>query len=849
MARSGDYVVGDTQGRAHRLTWRRLVAAVVAVLLAAMGLAAEGALAQSPAGPPTIVAITNGSSEVKLSSWTAPTSLPSGHTVIAYDLRHIDKSETDRADANWTVVDDFWVSIPLLPLTGIATSLVNGTEYDFQIRAVTSDDGGASSVDGRWSAVVSARARNSAPVIESQAGDEAATVAWSAPSEIAAGSDATYEVRRIISSATNKSDSNWTVVSGLGGDPAYHILRNLTNGTSYDVQVRVVAGHNGAWSTTAPVRPYEPANTGKPSTQSSIKIGVPVAAELGTNTDVDVFKIVTTETTNLVIYTTAERTAAGGAVAGEVDDTVCTLRTDADVSDGSDVLATNDDSYLQPHARHCALAATIDAGTYYLEVRAYWGSGISAGSKDVGNYVLHSSNQPAAGSSTTAARPFPPGEILSGTHTLAADVHYFRIDADDTEQIQVDVVWPTRDSGIITLHDAADAPESSSVTHKSECGSGNCLAVTTLTARVEAGVHYIRLQPPADLASGSVSRYYLKRGPNVADSIFAEYCTDLDSHATFTDPLSGCQWHLHNSGQLGGTMREDANVAAAHALGYLGSGINVSVVDEGVDINHEDLTNDPPLPSTTFAACDGDDEDVNDASVPFSSTRPHGTSVAGVVGALANSIGMRGVAPGVTLYNYRLLHDACVTRNSGIVSAMTQDMDLIAVSLNSWGGFDTRDASPTTAFFDTAIDTGLNSGFGGKGTVYVWAGGNGGLGDIDDSNLDEYNNYYGVVAVCAVDHDGVRASYSERGENLWVCAPSSSGPEVTNRGGQRRDVDALQPLRRRLHGDVCGRTGRGWRGCADARGEYGSDMAGCEADSCGVGASQRYKRHHRLEQR
>ena len=771
MARSGDYVVGDTQGRAHRLTWRRLVAAVVAVLLAGMGLSAEGALAQSSAGPPAISEIIEGSGEVTL-SWTAPTSLPSGHTVVAYDLRHIEHSETNRADSNWTVVDNFWVSSPPVPLTGVASSLVNGTEYDFEIRAVTSDDGGVTSVDGSWSGIGSATARNSAPVIESQAGDEAATVAWSAPSEIAADSEATYDVRWIISSATNKSDGQWTVVSGLGGDPAYHILRNLTNGTSYDVQVRVVSGHNGSWSTTSPVTPYEP-GTGKPSTQSSIKIGVPIAAEFGTNTDVDVFKIVTTGPTNLVIYTTAERSAAGEAVAGEVDDTVCTLRSDANVSDGSDVLATNDNSYLQPLDSHCALAATVDAGTYYLEVRAFRQNGISAASKDVGNYVLHSSNQPAAGSSTTTATPFPPGEILSGTHTSADDVHYFRIDADEAEHIQVDVVWPVANN-IITLHDADDAPESPFVTHELQCVVDNCFSlISTLTARVEAGVHYIRLQPPVDLAEGSDSRYYLKRGPDVAYSEFVTFCTGQPRHATLSDPLSGCQWHLNNSGQLGGTVGEDANVAAAHAAGYLGTGINVSVVDHGFDINHVDLTNDPPLSSTTFTACDREGEDVNDALVPFSSITDHGTQVAGVVGARANSIGMRGVAPGVTLYNYRLIHDTCVTTNGNIIEAMTQDRDLIAVSVNSWGGTDGRDASPTSSLFDRAIDTGLASGFGGKGTVYVWAGGNG--GDIDDSNLDEYNNYYGVVAVCAVDDDGVRAAYSEKGENLWVCAPSSGG--------------------------------------------------------------------------
>ena len=42
----------------------------------------------------------------------------------------------------------------------------------------------------------------------------------------------------------------------------------------------------------------------------------------------------------------------------------------------------------------------------------------------------------------------------------------------------------------------------------------------------------------------------------------------------------------------------------------------------------------------------------------------------------------------------------------------------------------------------------------------------------DDSNLDELANYYAVTAVCAVNDGDTRSVYSEKGANLWVCAPS-----------------------------------------------------------------------------
>ena len=73
-----------------------------------------------------------------------------------------------------------------------------------------------------------------------------------------------------------------------------------------------------------------------------------------------------------------------------------------------------------------------------------------------------------------------------------------------------------------------------------------------------------------------------------------------------------------------------------------------------------------------------------------------------------------------------------------------------------------------------AVDDGVEAGYGGKGVVYLWAGGNGGI-FADNSNFDGYANYYGVVAVCAVDDRGRRSWYSEQGANLWICAPSSGG--------------------------------------------------------------------------
>ena len=51
----------------------------------------------------------------------------------------------------------------------------------------------------------------------------------------------------------------------------------------------------------------------------------------------------------------------------------------------------------------------------------------------------------------------------------------------------------------------------------------------------------------------------------------------------------------------------------------------------------------------------------------------------------------------------------------------------------------------------------------------------------DDSNLDEVANYHAVTAVCAVNDGDVRSGYSEKGSNLWVCAPSKDGGDQEHR--------------------------------------------------------------------
>ena len=208
------------------------------------------------------------------------------------------------------------------------------------------------------------------------------------------------------------------------------------------------------------------------------------------------------------------------------------------------------------------------------------------------------------------------------------------------------------------------------------------------------------------------------------------------------DPLYNCQWHLNNFGQFGGAG-QDINVEEAWVT-TMGEGITVRVVDDGVNGEHVDL-------SDNFTVYAGD--------VGIGGADEHGTRVAGVIAARDNDQGGRGVAPRASIYSYKLPagepSDDAV--QEAIQLAMVHDLMDTAVSNNHWGILNLRTGvAPriAPAGWEMAIETGVTEGFGGKGISYVTAGASGVWNA--DANLDEYGNHYGVITVCAVNRQDIQ---------------------------------------------------------------------------------------------
>lgn len=227
------------------------------------------------------------------------------------------------------------------------------------------------------------------------------------------------------------------------------------------------------------------------------------------------------------------------------------------------------------------------------------------------------------------------------------------------------------------------------------------------------------------------------------------------------DPLFPDQWHLKNTGQAGrdapGVSGEDINVSLAWNTAT-GKGIQIAIVDDGLDIHHEDLA---------VVAGKSWDYRVNAYGDPSSGTSSHGTSCGGLAAAIGNNgIGVTGVAFNAKLVGYNLLS---ATTGSFGADSVTKDLADNHIYSNSYGSTDGLGVlQPSDESWQQAIETGISTGRSGRGAVYTWAAGNG--APTDRTDYDGQGNFHGVLAVGSMNDKGQKSSYSEPGSNLLVSA-------------------------------------------------------------------------------
>ncbi|MDB4143408.1 S8 family serine peptidase, partial [Akkermansiaceae bacterium] len=167
-----------------------------------------------------------------------------------------------------------------------------------------------------------------------------------------------------------------------------------------------------------------------------------------------------------------------------------------------------------------------------------------------------------------------------------------------------------------------------------------------------------------------------------------------------------------------------------------GAGVRIAIVDDGIFTDHPDLTNIDLSISNNFN--DGDDDNIS----PQSIEDIHGTPIAGLIASpWDNGEGISGVAPQAIPFGLRLTGGLGLITDAQEAAALGYTTNFTWVSNNSWGDSDLETTlSPIGPLAKSAIELGAATGrILNAGTVYVWAGGNGGRFN-DNSNYDGYAN-------------------------------------------------------------------------------------------------------------
>lgn len=197
-----------------------------------------------------------------------------------------------------------------------------------------------------------------------------------------------------------------------------------------------------------------------------------------------------------------------------------------------------------------------------------------------------------------------------------------------------------------------------------------------------------------------------------------------------------------------------------HASGNKGSGVNVAIIDTGIDYTHPDLAGNY-IGGYDFVNTDSDPID----------DKGHGTHCAGIIAAVDNEIGVIGVAPAANLYALKILDNTGSGSSSNLIAAIewaidthttdsdnSNDIQIISMSLGSNSGDLTLQAECSKAYYDYGI------------LLVAAAGNDGKVSGIGDT-VDYPGAYSSVIAVAATDSNNVRASFSSTGPDVELAAP------------------------------------------------------------------------------
>ncbi|XP_022613490.1 proprotein convertase subtilisin/kexin type 5 isoform X1 [Seriola dumerili] len=297
---------------------------------------------------------------------------------------------------------------------------------------------------------------------------------------------------------------------------------------------------------------------------------------------------------------------------------------------------------------------------------------------------------------------------------------------------------------------------------------------STLSSR---GRHsFISMEPKVEWIQQQVVKRRIKRDykPSPPLSLSSPAHSSLAQNNIFyNDAKWSSMWYIHCNDDVH-NCQSDMNIMGAWKRGYTGKDVVVTILDDGIERNHPDLfQNYDPQASFDVNGNDMDPMPRYDAT----NENKHGTRCAGEVAAAANnSHCIVGIAYNARIGGVRML-DGDVTDmvEAKSLSLQPQHIDIYSAS---WGPDDDgKTVDGPASLARQAFENGIRMGRKGRGSIFVWASGNGGR-SRDHCSCDGYTNSIYTISI---------SSTAESGRKPWYLEECSSTLTTTYSSGENYD--------------------------------------------------------------
>uniref|UniRef100_H3AFD1 Neuroendocrine convertase 1 n=1 Tax=Latimeria chalumnae TaxID=7897 RepID=H3AFD1_LATCH len=249
----------------------------------------------------------------------------------------------------------------------------------------------------------------------------------------------------------------------------------------------------------------------------------------------------------------------------------------------------------------------------------------------------------------------------------------------------------------------------------------------------------------------------------------ARDCVDCLPEKMFNDPMWNQQWYLQDMRTSQLLPKLDLHVIPVWKKGITGKGVVITVLDDGLEWNHTDIyPNYDPEASYDF---NNNDHDPFPRYDPTNENK-HGTRCAGEIAMHANNnkCGV-GVAYNSKVGGIRML-DGIVT-DAIEASSIGFNPEHVDIYSASWGpNDDGKTVEGPGRLAQKAFEYGIQKGRGRKGSIFVWASGNGGR-QGDNCDCDGYTDSIYTISISSASQQGLSPWYAEKCSSTLATAYSS----------------------------------------------------------------------------